>query len=99
MDMDQPDSNHGLVRSRFEGVRRARPLLIGDALLWRRAALIIAGLGLVVLYGDVAVGLVNAWIINPDYSHGFLIAPLCAYFVWERRRRLAALELRPSSMG
>jgi exosortase len=99
MDMDQPDSNHGLVRSRFERVRRARPLLMGDASLLRRAALVIAGLGLVALYGDVAVGLVNAWIINPDYSHGFLIVPLCAYFVWERWRRLAALELRPSSAG
>ncbi len=99
MDMDQPDSNHGLVRPRFDRVRRARPLLMGDALLLRRAALVIAGLSLVALYGEVAVGLVNAWITNPDYSHGFLIVPLCAYFVWERRRRLAVLEVRPSSTG
>jgi exosortase len=72
---------------------------MGDATLLRRAALVIAGLALTALYGGVAVGLVNAWIINPDYSHGFLIVPLCVYFVWERRRRLAALELRPSSAG
>jgi len=99
MDMDQPDSNHRLVRSRVEGVRRARPLLMGDASLSRHVAVVLAGLGLVALYGEVVVGLVRAWVINPDYSHGFLIVPLCAYFVWERRRRLAALELRPSSAG
>jgi exosortase len=54
---------------------------------------------LVVLYLDVIVGLVKAWTTNPDYSHGFLIVPLCVYFVWERRRRLAALEVRPAVAG
>ena len=54
---------------------------------------------LLILYGGVLTGLVHAWRINDDYSHGFLVAPLCAYFVWERRNRLAALELRPSLAG
>ena len=65
----------------------------------RRAALVAAGLTLVILYVEVLVGLVRAWATNPDYSHGFLIVPLCIYFVWQRRRRLAALEVRPSSAG
>jgi len=63
------------------------------------AALSLASLALVLLYADVAAGLVRAWYTNDDYSHGFLVAPLCAYFVWERRRRLALLELRPSLAG
>ncbi|HVQ16232.1 MAG TPA: archaeosortase/exosortase family protein, partial [Vicinamibacterales bacterium] len=58
-----------------------------------------AGLALVVLYLDVIVGLVKAWAVNPDYSHGFLIVPLCVYFGWARRRRLAALDVRPSVAG
>ena len=65
----------------------------------RRAALITSGFALVGLYWNVIVGLVNAWIVNPDYSHGFLIVPLCAYFVWARRQRLAALQVRPSWAG
>ncbi len=62
-------------------------------------ALALAILGLAFLYGNVLTGLVRAWRTNDDYSHGFLVAPLCAYLVWERRHRLAALEIRPSLAG
>jgi exosortase len=98
MDMDQPH-NHERIRSRLPNVRHAWPGWVREALPLRRAPLVIAGLALVVLYLDVIVGLVKAWTTNPDYSHGFLIVPLCVYFVWERRRRLAALEVRPAVAG
>jgi exosortase len=62
-------------------------------------ALALATLGLAILYADLVVGLVRAWRTNDDYSHGFLVAPLCAYFVWERRHRLAMLDVRPSLTG
>jgi exosortase len=62
-------------------------------------ALALAILGLVLLYADLVAGLVRAWRTNDDYSHGFLVAPLCAYFVWERRHRLATLVVRPSLAG
>lgn len=62
-------------------------------------ALALATLGLAFLYGSVFTGLVHAWWTNDDYSHGFLVAPLCAYLVWQRRHRLAALELSPSLAG
>src|SRR5687767_10070108 len=97
--MDQPASEDGLACSGLAAERQAWPVWMKDAALLRRAALVAAGLGLLVLYGRVIAGLVSAWRTNPDYSHGFLIAPLCAYFVWERRRRLAALEVRPSWAG
>ncbi len=61
--------------------------------------LALAALALVFLYGDVLVGLLRAWRTNDDYSHGFLVAPLCAYFIWERRHRLASLDIRPSLAG
>jgi exosortase len=32
--------------------------------------------------------LVSAWNDNPDYSHGFLVAPLAAFFLWASRDRL-----------
>ena len=63
------------------------------------AALALATLGFVLLYADVTAGLFRAWSTNDDYSHGFLVAPLCAYFVWERRHRLALLDVRPFLPG
>ena len=62
-------------------------------------ALALTTVGLAFLYADLFVGLVRAWRTNDDYSHGFLVAPLCAYFVWERRHRLATLDVRPSLTG
>jgi exosortase len=61
--------------------------------------LALAALALVSLYADVVVGLLRAWHTNDDYSHGFLVAPLCGYFIWERRHRLASLDTRPSLAG
>ncbi len=36
-------------------------------------------------YLPTIVGLVGAWIREPDYSHGFLVAPLALLFLWARR--------------
>jgi exosortase len=47
----------------------------------------------------VVAGLVHVWRTSDDYSHGFLIAPLCAYFIYERRRRLATTPASPSLFG
>jgi exosortase len=62
-------------------------------------ALALATFGLVFLYAEHIAGLVRAWYTNDDYSHGFLVAPICTYFIWERRRRLASLDVRPSIAG
>jgi exosortase len=59
--------------------------------------LVIAGIGLV--YSRVLASLVNAWEVDGNYSHGFLIVPLALYFVWERRRRLVAAEPKPTAFG
>jgi exosortase len=61
------------------------------------ATLIVAALGW--LYADVVPGLVRQWAADADYSHGFFVAPLAAFFVWERRARLAGLPSRPHSAG
>jgi len=59
--------------------------------------LILAGLGLV--FWQVFVRLVDAWIVDGNYSHGFFIIPIALYFAWERREQLAAAEATPSSFG
>ena len=53
----------------------------------------------VVLYWPVLRKLVYDWWADENYSHGFIIVPLAAFFVWERRDRLAALPARGSALG
>jgi exosortase len=51
------------------------------------------------LYWPILTRLVYDWAHDDNYSHGFLIVPLAAYLVWERRQRLAVLRPRPSAFG
>jgi exosortase len=51
------------------------------------------------LYWSMIAKLVYDWANDDNYSHGFLIVPLAAYLVWERRQRLKALSPRPSALG
>src|SRR5580765_6573171 len=62
------------------------------------AAIVGAGAG-IWLYAQVFWKLAHDWATDGNYSHGFLIIPLAAYFVWERRRWLKGLPLRPSNLG
>ena len=62
------------------------------------AAALVAG-AVILTYWSVIRGLVDAWSTDDNYSHGFFIVPLAAYFAWERRHRLARMPVRPSSLG
>jgi exosortase A len=55
--------------------------------------------GLLLLYRDVLTKLVGAWITDDNYSHGFFIVPIAAYFIWDQRGRLAAAKSQPSLFG
>ena len=55
--------------------------------------------GFLWLYWPVMAKLVGAWATDDNYSHGFFIVPLAAYFAWERRRRFLAAPSRPSAFG
>lgn len=63
------------------------------------AAGVLVAAGVAVLYRDVIVKLVTAWSTDDNYSHGFFIVPLAAYFVWERRRELLDTPVRGSAVG
>jgi len=54
---------------------------------------------IVLAFWQVFVRLVDAWIVDGNYSHGFLIIPLSLYFVWERRQKLANASIQPSWFG
>jgi exosortase len=68
-----------------------------DAKKLTATVLLLAGLAAV--YWQVFVRLIDAWIVDGNYSHGWLIIPIAAYFAWERRDKLAATPLRPSWFG
>ena len=57
------------------------------------------GVAMLAAYWELVVGLVRQWGNDDNYSHGFLIVPLSAYFAWQRRDALAAAAVRPSPWG
>jgi len=59
-------------------ITRRQPAMVALALVVVAAAFAWA-------YWPTLVGLVRAWDREPDYSHGFFVAPLALYFLWLRR--------------
>jgi exosortase len=51
------------------------------------------------LYWNILDRLIQDWTNDDNYSHGFFIIPLAAYFLWERRTQIAAVTLRPNALG
>jgi exosortase len=43
--------------------------------------------------------MVHQWTVQPDYSHGFLVVPLAAYFLWSKRGDFPRNKLRPDIRG
>ncbi|QDT73331.1 exosortase/archaeosortase family protein [Lacipirellula limnantheis] len=50
-------------------------------------------------YWPTLSAMVHAWETQPDYSHGYLVAPLAALFLWTRRASLPLDKLGPSIWG
>jgi exosortase len=80
------------------GTRSLRQAAAGASPALAVSALILAG-ALAWLYAGVAVGLVRQWATDDDYSHGFFVLPLAAFFVWERRAALKGAVRRPTLLG
>jgi len=49
------------------------------------------GAGFLWAYWPVLCGLAWTWNRVPDYSHGYLVAPLAVFFLWVRRDRMPAM--------
>ena len=62
-------------------------------------AVALVGAAILLTYWSVIRGLVGAWSTDDNYSHGFFIVPLAAYFAWERRHRLSQIPVTPSLTG
>jgi exosortase len=51
------------------------------------------------IYFPILRSMVAHWGASPDYSHGFLIAPLAIYFALERRKKLRRAPVAPDLLG
>ncbi|MEC4672954.1 MAG: exosortase A, partial [Nitrospirota bacterium] len=51
------------------------------------------------LYNEILAGLVYDWDTDPNYSHGFLVPFMSAYFLWERWKQLTTLTINPNGWG
>jgi len=63
------------------------------------ASIVLSAAAFGFLYRRVIAKLVYDWMNDGNYSHGFLIVPIAAYLVWERRTRLTAEPIKPSAFG
>lgn len=73
--------------------------LRSDQAPWLYAGLILIGGLVLFLYREVFYGLVSDWYVYSDYSHGFLVPFLTAYFLWERREALQRTAVSPNPLG
>jgi exosortase len=53
----------------------------------------------ILLYAPTLSYLCYDWWHNPDYSQGFFIPPIVAFFLWRKRHVLRRLPARPSGLG
>ena len=60
---------------------------------------IILFLGLFAVYAGILHDLSLAWLNDENYSHGFLVPFISAYFIWQQRDKLQKIPLRPSNGG
>lgn len=51
------------------------------------------------VFSPILYYMVLHWEAVPDYSHGFIVAPLALYFAWERRDQLRREPINPSWWG
>ena len=75
------------------------PRPISTSVAWNAAAIGALLAAVVWLYSDVVPGLVRQWASDDDYSHGFFVVPVAAFFAWERRDALRRAVRRPSAFG
>lgn len=52
-----------------------------------------------VLYAGLLREMAGDWAIDPNYSHGYLVPFIAAYFLWQRREEILETECQPTSAG
>jgi exosortase len=63
------------------------------------AAVAAVAVSIVALYAQTLTSLARQWASDDDFSHGFFVIPIAAYFVWERRAAFIQAPARPALLG
>jgi len=63
------------------------------------AILLVGMAALVLLFWPTARSALHLWESSSAYTHGYLIAPISAYLVWEERNALRTMNAEPSLWG
>lgn len=63
------------------------------------AAIAAVVVSIAALYTSTLASLARQWASDDDFSHGFFVIPLAAYFIWERRAAFANAPTKPSMLG
>jgi exosortase A len=69
--------------------------------LWRTPAILTIALVLAVLaiFWQTSWSMVSIWIRSETFTHGFLILPISAYLIWQRRKDLLQFTPAPNWWG
>lgn len=62
-------------------------------------ALVALVVSIVGFYFSTLTSLARQWASDDDFSHGFFVIPLAAYFMWERRASFVRTPAKPSIVG
>lgn len=90
--------NHGSVLAETEIAKKGSRGRLAQAVP-RIVSIAIAGGLLVFLYYRILHGLVDQWIQDPNYSHGFVLPFFSAWIVWQRRTSLRSIVPAPANSG
>jgi exosortase len=66
---------------------------------WQLAGMSVILIASLWAYWPTLAAMVRQWYVQPDYSHGFLVIPLSAFFLWSRRSQLRRCDLNPDFWG
>ena len=50
-------------------------------------------------YAEILYKLAKHWVVDPNYSHGFLIPVLSGYLLWKKKETLILTPISPSTWG
>lgn len=65
---------------------------------WRQTLAVASAMvaGILALYWRTGYTIVDTWAHSGTYAHGFLIVPISAWLIWQRRHGLAAMVPKPT---
>lgn len=64
-------------------------------IVWMVVPLLMLG----TIYAPIFPRMVSNWMADPNYSHGFLVPVISAWFAWKAWPELKEMEVRPSNLG